>query len=212
MKTSETISSIAKALIAMQGAMSPAKKGSVNPFFKSSYADLVSIWASIRELLLDHNLCVVQDALTLPEGISVCTRIIHESGEYFEFGPLVMPVSKDDAQAVGSAISYGKRYALGAALGIVAEKDDDGNRAVKAAPKKAEETRKIPSVNKDLWIEKWSGKYDLSELEQYIKARAEHKNHSVETTVNELAFNEKVFEENFCKWQDQEKIANPLKS
>lgn len=136
MKTSEEINEIAKALSELQGSMGPAKKDQINPYFKSYYADLTSVWNAIRDPLHENGLCVLQDAVTTEIGISVITRIIHSSGQWIEYGPLIVPLAKNDAQAVGSAISYGKRYAIGAALGVVAEVDDDGNKATKAAGQK----------------------------------------------------------------------------
>lgn len=147
MKTSENITEVAKALSLMQGSMDPAKKDKVNPFFKSQYADLSSIWQAIREPLMENGLSVVQDAVTLEQGISVVTRILHSSGQWIEFGPLMVPLAKKDAQSVGSAISYAKRYAIGSALGVVAETDDDGNRATKSAP--SEEHRDMRPISKD---------------------------------------------------------------
>lgn len=135
MKTSECITEIAKAISLMQGSMDPAKKDKVNPFFKSQYADLASIWQAIRQPLIENGLSVIQDAITSEGGLSVVTRILHSSGQWIEFGPLVVPIAKNDPQAMGSAISYGKRYAIGSALGVVAENDDDGQRAQRAAQK-----------------------------------------------------------------------------
>jgi hypothetical protein len=72
---------------------------------------------------------VVQDASLCDRGVSVTTRLIHSSGQWIEFGPLTVPMSKQDAHGVGSATTYARRYGLSAALGIVAD-DDDGNAAV----------------------------------------------------------------------------------
>jgi hypothetical protein len=56
------------------------------------------------------------------------------------FGPLQIAV-KRDAHAIGSGISYGKRYALSAALGVVSDDDDDGNHA-------AESVKKAPPIER----------------------------------------------------------------
>lgn len=189
MNTSDELNEIAKALSNMQGSMGAAKKDKVNPFFKSSYADLTSVWNAIREPLNENGLCVTQDAVTLNIGISVSTRLIHESGQWMEFGPLVVPLTKQDAQAVGSAISYAKRYALGACLGVVAEVDDDGNKATKAAKKEAKEEPKIEPFTEeqiDEWVDFWSLRYDIGDLQEYCSVRAKHFGHSVNVTVAEL--------------------------
>jgi hypothetical protein len=133
-KTSEQINDLAAASAKAQAAMRPAIKDSVNPAFKGAkYADLTAVWEACRKPLTDNGLTVWQDVTTADgsaNGISVITRLVHSSGQWVEFGPLVVPLSKHDAHGVGSATSYGKRYALAAAIGVIAELDDDGNAAV----------------------------------------------------------------------------------
>jgi hypothetical protein len=170
-KSSEQTNELSKALSKMQGEMGPAKKDKVNPFFKSSYADLPSIWSAIREPLADNGLCVMQDACTLDIGVSITTRLSHVSGQWVETGPLVVPVAKNDAQAVGSALSYGKRYSLGAILGVVAEIDDDGNKAVASPEQKIskEQVVNIEGLLKDREdlkkkILSWAGIKSLRDL------------------------------------------------
>lgn len=134
MRTSDQINELAAASAKAQAAMKPAIKDSVNPAFKGAkYADLTAVWESCRKPLTENGLTVWQDVTTADggtNGISVITRLVHSSGQWVEFGPLVVPLSKHDAHGVGSATSYGKRYALAAAIGVIAELDDDGNAAV----------------------------------------------------------------------------------
>lgn len=135
MKTSENIQDIAKALATAQTLIKPAPKDGSNPHFKSKFASLTSIWETIRAPLGDQGLTVLQDVETDFVGdrliIKITTRIIHTSGQWLEFGPMGVPLTKQDAQGLGSACSYGKRYALCAALGIVTnDEDDDGEKAV----------------------------------------------------------------------------------
>jgi len=129
MITSEQINEIAKAMSLAQAIMKPAEKDSVNPHFKSRYSDLSSSWESIRKPITDNGLSVWQDVTSTDAGIAITTRVVHCSGQWIEFGPLNIPTIKKDAQGFGSAITYGKRYALCAAMGIVADDDDDGNEA-----------------------------------------------------------------------------------
>lgn len=139
MRTSENINELAKAMSVAQKTMKPAIKTSTNPHFKSKFSDLSSVWDSIREPLTDNGLTLWQDVINAEKSVSVTTRIIHLSGQWVEFGPLTMPLFKTDCQAIGSAITYAKRYALCAALGVVAAdennikyviEDDDGNAAM----------------------------------------------------------------------------------
>ena len=131
MKTSENISEVIKALAKAQGQIKPAETDAVNPRFKSGYNSISSIWEAIKQPLTDNGLVVVQDITTEELSICVTTRIFHLSGEWIELGPLSIPVKDRDAQAFGSAITYGKKYSLCASLGVVrGEADDDGNLAV----------------------------------------------------------------------------------
>lgn len=131
MKTSDNINELAAASAKAQGQMNPAIKDSLNPAYKSKYADLNAVWEACRKPLADNGLTVWQDVTTTESfhGIAVTTRLVHVSGQWVEFGPLAIPLSKHDAHGIGSATSYAKRYAVAAALGITTE-DDDGNAAV----------------------------------------------------------------------------------
>ena len=145
MKKSETIDLIAKALVNVQQSMKPAIKSSTNPHFKSRYSDIYSVWEAIREPLTSNGITVWQDVTTGDKTVSVSTHVIHVSGQWIEFGPLTIPLIKYDAQGIGSAISYAKRYALSAALGVVScDEDDDGNDSIKyvPAPKETEAENK----------------------------------------------------------------------
>ncbi len=130
MKRSEMINEISKAMANAQGEMEPALKSSKNPFFKSNYADLAAIMESIKIPLKKNDLSIWQDVITNDKGISVCTMVSHSSGQWIEFGPLEIALAKRDAQSVGSAITYAKRYALSAAVGVVSDNDDDGEAAM----------------------------------------------------------------------------------
>jgi hypothetical protein len=129
MKTSEQINDIAKALSKFQGELESAAKSSVNPHFKSSYADLAECWATIREPLAKNGLCVVQTTeVDVPaQLVCVITRLIHESGQWFESTYPLWP-SKQDPQGYGAALTYARRYCLTAIVGLTQD-DDDGNAA-----------------------------------------------------------------------------------
>jgi hypothetical protein len=132
MERSESIKEIATALCKAQSLMKHAKKDSANPFFKSHYADLASVMDAIREPFASQGLSFVQGIGDSEHGVAIETMIMHTSGEWLS-SKYSVPVTKADAQGVGSAITYGRRYALAALCGVAAE-DDDGNAAAKAAP------------------------------------------------------------------------------
>ena len=131
MRTSETIAKLATALSVVQGKLNHAKKDSNNPFFKSTYADLESVWEACRKLLADNGLSVMQFPGVYEEGtMSLTTILAHSSGEFIE-QTMSLPVSKPDAQGSGSALTYMRRYALAAVVGVV-QADDDANSAVQS--------------------------------------------------------------------------------
>jgi len=129
MNKSENICDVAKALMVVQASLAPAKRDSTNPYYNSTYADLSSVWESCRVLLSKNGLCVIQGNRVGAEStLIVETLLIHESGQWVQ-SELCLPLSKNDPQGVGSAMTYGRRYGLAAIIGIVADADDDGNAA-----------------------------------------------------------------------------------
>jgi hypothetical protein len=124
---------LSQALVKAQAAMNHAAKDAKNPHFKSAYSSLASVIDAVRPALSSNGLAFVQKLHSADGGVAVETVLIHESGEEMSFGVLFIPATKQDAQGFGSAISYGKRYGLQAALGIASE-DDDGQAASKTRP------------------------------------------------------------------------------
>jgi ERF superfamily protein len=143
MKTSEHVNELFAALSKAQGEIRGAVKDSANPFFKSSYADLASVWEACREPLAKHGLCVVQFPRSDGPTVVVETRIGHSSGQWLE-GELTAHAKDDGPQAIGSAITYLRRYSLQSVTGVAPE-DDDGEAATdrnrRPNPKKAEVDR-----------------------------------------------------------------------
>jgi hypothetical protein len=126
---SETIKELAIALAKAQAAIRPALKDSENPHFRSKYADLSSVWEACRAPLTSNGLAVMQMPVDASDGrVALTTMILHTSGEWIS-STVSTRLQKDDAQGVGSALTYLRRYALAAAIGVVADDDDDGNHA-----------------------------------------------------------------------------------
>lgn len=130
MEQSESIKNIAKAMSALRKAIKQPAKNANNPFFKSKYVMLEGVVKAIDEALPD-GLSYTQEVTTSDNGVAVSTIIMHSSGEYMQFAPLSVPVSKKDAQAFGSAETYARRYTLSAVFGVTSDVDDDGNEAAK---------------------------------------------------------------------------------
>ena len=136
MDKSESIKELATALNKAQDEMGGAVKDKKNPFFKSSYADLASVVMAIKEPFAGNGLSYSQFPISRDGLVGVETILMHTSGEFIS-SELLLPTTKKDPQAAGSAITYARRYALQAIAGIPSE-DDDGNLASKkAAPKQA---------------------------------------------------------------------------
>ena len=147
MPQSESIKELATALSKVQGELTYAKKDSANPFFKSRYADLESVWDACRSLLAANGLSVIQMPANFFEGrMWLVTKLCHSSGEWIE-QEMSVPVQKMDVQGCGSALSYMRRYSLSAFIGIV-QADDDGNAATTPVQNKSSSTMKL--ISKDI--------------------------------------------------------------
>lgn len=123
------MSALHAALVKAQAEFPAAPKSSRNTHFHSSFANLPTVVETVRPILAAHGLAFVQTFDAAEDAVTVRTIIIHESGETLDCGPLRLRPVKGDPQAAGSAITYARRYSLMAALGIVADDDDDGNAA-----------------------------------------------------------------------------------
>lgn len=129
--TSETTAKLDAALAKAQGKIESARKAGVNPHFGNKYADLTSIWTAIRGALSESGISVTQWPVnSTDDRMHLVTRLAHD-GEWM-MAEFSLPVSKRDAQGCGSALTYLRRYGLSAAVGVVADEDDDGNAASKS--------------------------------------------------------------------------------
>ncbi len=133
MDSTESIKELATALSKMQGAMKCAVKDSSNPYFNSKYTTLAECWNTCREPMKENGLSLVQiPSVEVSErgalSVFLETVLAHSSGERIS-STLRMPITKQDPQGVGSAITYARRYAMCAMLGIASD-DDDGEAAV----------------------------------------------------------------------------------
>jgi hypothetical protein len=146
MKQSETTAILDAALALAQADLSNVPKTSPNPFFKSRYADLAEVLDTVRPVFAKHGLSIVQSPAYENKVVSVTTRISCK-GEWLE-GTASCPVTKDDAQGVGSAITYLRRYALAAFAGV-AQTDDDGNAATGKSDKPAAKEARPPTGTGD---------------------------------------------------------------
>jgi hypothetical protein len=126
--TPELFAALAKA----QAEIENASKNAANPHFRSRYADLAEVLNTVRPVLAKHGLCVIQSTAFDGAMVSVETVLGHSSGGSVSSVASCVP-AKTDAQGVGAATTYLRRYALAAIAGV-AQEDDDGNGAAHSKP------------------------------------------------------------------------------
>lgn len=134
MMHSESIATIAKALVAAQADIRAVEKSAINPHFRSKYVPLDAIISMARPALAAHGMAIVQAGTPFDDGkgLLVETRLIHTSGEWLS-GVVYIPFGKADPQGAGAAMTYGRRFGLSALLSISSDEDDDGNSASRGA-------------------------------------------------------------------------------
>jgi hypothetical protein len=141
---SESLTAIAKALPRAQAALDAVVKKNTNPAFRSRYADLATVLDAVLPALNGNGITVLQPASFRDGQVAVVTMLLHESGEWMR-STLYLNPTKPDAQGVGSAITYGRRYGIMSMIGVAPE-DDDANAAVgrPAPPQPAQPPQQKP--------------------------------------------------------------------
>jgi len=194
---SPDIGKLAEALSKAQGEMEGAKKDAKNPFFKSDYATLHSVWAACREHLSKNNLSVIQTTEGNGE-LTVVTTLAHSSGQWVK-GKLSIKPPKVDPQALGSCITYLRRYALAAMVGL-SPADDDGEAAM-TRPDAGKMKKETPPPKKQVDMKAFitavgklvKDKEMPDEIYQAFLADAEIKDiKELTTRENQTAFYEKL--------------------
>lgn len=144
MKSSESIAKIAPALVAAQSEMGDVTKDAKNPFFKSNYATLNAVREACMPILARHGLGVLQPIVSKDGKQYVETMVFHTSGEFIMGEMEVTTKPNANAQEVGSAVSYARRYSLMSMLNLAAQ-DDDAAAASGTVVKetKTEETKPV---------------------------------------------------------------------
>jgi len=137
MNKSEQINELAVAMAVAQGELENASKNANNPHFKSKYADLAEVLNTVRPVFASHGLSIVQMPSFESGMARVETILMHKSGQWLS-NIASAPVGKQDAQGVGSVITYLRRYSVAAFAGI-AQEDDDANASIGQVKPKAQE-------------------------------------------------------------------------
>ncbi|MDV4829837.1 ERF family protein [Enterococcus faecium] len=138
---SNELNELFKAMAQFRANFKQPMKDAKNPFYKSKYVPLENITEAIDKAIEGTGLSYAQYATSEGQDVSVSTMIMHESGQYIEFEPLTLPAVKQDSQALGSAVTYARRYSLAAVFGVTSDVDDDANACSgDNAPKRADKT------------------------------------------------------------------------
>lgn len=191
--TSQQTDKLDAVMARAQGEADNAIKNKVNPHFKSKYADLAAVWEACREALAKNQISLMQFPIHSTDGrLHLMTRVAH--GGQWILSQYSIPVGKQDAHGFGSALTYIKRQALKAVVGIADEDDDDGNKSLppparppQAAPSRSTQPQAAPQTQKPAtaqpsgsaldWriptrFKKFAGKtlgeVPLKELENYV--------------------------------------------
>ena len=148
METSPTIGKLTEALAKAQASFSAVKRTTKVDFLtrsgqkiKYSYAPLSDVLDACRKVLSDNGLAIMQPTKIVDGKLIVETLLSHISGEWIK-GEILIESQTKDPQSEGSALTYARRYALSAMLGIASEEDDDAGLAsdkenLKSTEKKA---------------------------------------------------------------------------
>lgn len=177
MNQSNSIAALAAALAKAQAEMSGAAKDSANPYFKSKYADLESVWSACRKPLTDNGLSVIQTSQPTKHGLMLVTTLAHSSGEWIR-GYIPILAKDATAQSQGSGITYARRYALAAIVGVY-QTDDDAEAAQGRGftnDPRGDLGKNVDSKKKQEFLEDFRKAFDLDaeEKEIALAVRAVH--------------------------------------
>lgn len=219
MEKSEEIDKLATALAKFQGSLEQPSlnsevkvKTKTGGEYKFKYADLSECKRAAKQPLADNELSVCQ---LIEDDYSIRTILLHSSGQWIS-SKVRMPSNTADAQSIGSAITYAKRYAFCAILGIVADDDEDanianGNTSQKELPKKTASSNQKKELTRD-HINNESAMKSISEwiYKNEKKAKESNQPFSVESLINKAYIAGKVEMESIIEIYNNYKINNNL--
>jgi len=168
--TSPETDKLDAAMAKVQGEVDNAIKNKVNPHFKSKYADLAAVWEACREALAKNQIALMQFPVHSTDGrLHLMTRVAH--GGQWILSQYSIPVGKNDAHGFGSALTYIKRQALKAVVGVADEEDDDGNKSLappsrppQAAQSRPQQPQAAPQTQKPVT----APRYGVSPAEDWV--------------------------------------------
>jgi len=177
------------ALCTAQANMGKVTKGSINPAFKSRYADLADVVSVVVPALSEQGIAMYHSMIRDDEGMVMRTTLSHGATDTHIHCDVPLIVDRNNMQGMKSATTYAKRIGLESLTGIAPDTDDDGNAAAAAAPKKAEK----PPVDEEMaWFKehlpKMSSPDHLNSVMMRAKAAGREVAKLVADRANELSF------------------------
>ena len=223
MKKSEEIDKLAIALAKFQGSLEQPSlnsevkvKTKTGGEYKFKYADLSECKRAAKQPLADNGLSVCQ---LIEDDYSIRTILLHSSGQWIS-SKVRMPSNTADAQSIGSAITYAKRYAFCAILGIVADDDEDANIASGNTTTQKEQPKELPkkansNEKKELTRDHINNESAMESISKWIyknekKAKESNQPFSVESLINKSYIVGKVEMESIIEIYNNYKINNNL--
>jgi hypothetical protein len=147
--TDKKADDIYTALFAVQTSVDVVRKTADNPFFKSKYADLPAVWEVVKDSLAANNILVYHKTDT-KDGVDYLNTFVRHIPSGTEITSNVqLHLQKPTSQEYGSCVTYMRRYAISSMLGLITDKDDDGNDASQGKPKVVAKTE-APKAKKEL--------------------------------------------------------------
>lgn len=223
MDKSEEIDKLAIALAKFQGSLEQPSLNSevkvrtkTGGEYKFKYADLSECKRAAKQPLADNELSVCQ---LIEDDHSIRTILLHSSGQWIS-SKVRMPSNTADAQSIGSAITYAKRYAFCAILGIVADDDEDaniasGNSAQKEQPKEQPKKTANSRVKKELTRDHLNNESAMKSISEWLYnkekiAKEANQPFSVESVISNAYIIGKVEMDSFVEIYNNYKINNNL--
>lgn len=207
---SQEVGALLEALSKAQGVMAGAKQDSKNPFFKSDYADLTSVWAACRKPLSDNGLSIVQTIEAVSEKMFLVTLLGHSSGQWIKsYLPLtIKEIGK--AQEVGSAITYARRYALAAMVCVCPAGEDDDGEAAREAEKARPIEKAQPAASEESTLtpfetlkQRVGADMDVTYLYDFVMILAKERKQKASDTVKAALYNQTLystFKNSYSDW------------
>lgn len=207
---SQDISQIGVTLAKVQGLLGPVYKGEVAKAgsFSYKYASLTEIWEQIRTILSDNELSVVQSFVQDSTGVNTFleTMLLHSSGQWIKSR---LPLGKHEKiQALGSEITYLRRYGLSPLLGIVTDEDEDGCMANDEKSEKMKRAEPMSAIKQRLF-----NNFDKSlhsQVSSYLEEIAREGKTPLDVVIEMALSNVVRFLESFNKWVEKNKALSKV--